>query len=37
MTKAAIVGLGTMGPGVAATLARCGMRVAAFDVSAEAR
>ncbi|MCI0429236.1 MAG: 3-hydroxyacyl-CoA dehydrogenase NAD-binding domain-containing protein [Rhodospirillales bacterium] len=35
--KAAVVGLGTMGPGLAATLARCGMEVRAFDVSAEQR
>jgi 5-formyl-3-hydroxy-2-methylpyridine 4-carboxylate dehydrogenase len=31
MTKAAVIGLGTMGPGIAATLARAGMAVAAFD------
>jgi 5-formyl-3-hydroxy-2-methylpyridine 4-carboxylate dehydrogenase len=37
MTKAAVVGLGTMGPGIAATLARAGMTVTAFDVSAEMR
>jgi 3-hydroxybutyryl-CoA dehydrogenase/5-formyl-3-hydroxy-2-methylpyridine 4-carboxylate dehydrogenase len=37
MTKAAVVGLGTMGPGIAATLARAGMSVTAFDVSAEQR
>jgi len=37
MTKAAVIGLGTMGPGIAATLARCGMTVAAFDSSAEQR
>ena len=35
--KAAVVGLGTMGPGLAATLARAGMEVRAFDVSAEQR
>ncbi len=35
--KAAVVGLGTMGPGLAATLARGGMEVRAFDVSAEQR
>ncbi|MBX6321839.1 MAG: 3-hydroxyacyl-CoA dehydrogenase family protein [Rhodospirillaceae bacterium] len=37
MTKAAVVGLGTMGPGIAATLARAGMAVTAYDVSAEQR
>jgi len=37
MTRAALVGLGTMGPGIAATLARGGMDVACFDTSAEAR
>ena len=31
MTKAAVVGLGTMGPGIAATLARGGMAVTVFD------
>jgi 5-formyl-3-hydroxy-2-methylpyridine 4-carboxylate dehydrogenase len=31
MTKAAVVGLGTMGPGIAATLARAGLTVSAFD------
>ncbi len=35
--KAAVVGLGTMGPGIAATLARGGMEVSAFDVSADQR
>ena len=35
--KAAVVGLGTMGPGIAATLARAGMTVASFDVSADQR
>ena len=35
--KAAVVGLGTMGPGLAATLARAGMEVSAFDVSADQR
>jgi 5-formyl-3-hydroxy-2-methylpyridine 4-carboxylate dehydrogenase len=35
--KAAVVGLGTMGPGLAATLARGGMEVNAFDVSADQR
>jgi 3-hydroxybutyryl-CoA dehydrogenase/5-formyl-3-hydroxy-2-methylpyridine 4-carboxylate dehydrogenase len=33
--KAAVIGMGTMGPGIAATLARGGMDVACFDVSAE--
>src|SRR5262245_43099066 len=37
MTKAAVVGLGTMGPGIAATLARGGMTVTAFDSMAEQR
>jgi 3-hydroxybutyryl-CoA dehydrogenase/5-formyl-3-hydroxy-2-methylpyridine 4-carboxylate dehydrogenase len=31
MKKAAVIGLGTMGPGIAATLARAGMNVSAFD------
>ncbi len=37
MTKAAVVGLGTMGPGIAATLARGGMQVAAYDLNPEQR
>jgi len=37
MTRAALVGLGTMGPGIAATLARAGMAVACYDTSAESR
>ena len=37
MTKAAVIGLGTMGPGIAATLARGGMTVTAFDTDAEQR
>jgi len=37
MTKVAVVGLGTMGPGIAATLARGGMTVTAFDTMAEQR
>jgi 3-hydroxybutyryl-CoA dehydrogenase/5-formyl-3-hydroxy-2-methylpyridine 4-carboxylate dehydrogenase len=37
MAKAAVVGLGTMGPGIAATLARAGMTVASYDVSADQR
>ena len=36
MTKAAVIGMGTMGPGIAATLARGGMTVSAYDTSAEA-
>jgi 5-formyl-3-hydroxy-2-methylpyridine 4-carboxylic acid 5-dehydrogenase len=35
--KAAVVGLGTMGPGLAATLARGGMEVNTFDLSADQR
>lgn len=35
--KAAVIGLGTMGPGIAATLARGGLEVTCFDVSAEQR
>jgi 5-formyl-3-hydroxy-2-methylpyridine 4-carboxylate dehydrogenase len=31
MQNAAVIGLGTMGPGIAATLARAGMTVSAFD------
>ncbi|WP_374372517.1 5-formyl-3-hydroxy-2-methylpyridine 4-carboxylate 5-dehydrogenase [Dongia sp.] len=37
MTKAAVIGLGTMGPGIAATLARAGIAVTAFDASADQR
>lgn len=37
MTKAAVVGLGTMGPGIAATLARGGMRVIVYDAVPEQR
>jgi 5-formyl-3-hydroxy-2-methylpyridine 4-carboxylic acid 5-dehydrogenase len=33
MTAAAVIGLGTMGPGIAATLARGGMTVRAFDAN----
>ncbi len=36
MTNAAIIGMGTMGPGIAATLARGGMSVRVYDASAEA-
>ena len=31
MRNAAVIGLGTMGPGIAATLARAGLHVSAFD------
>jgi 5-formyl-3-hydroxy-2-methylpyridine 4-carboxylic acid 5-dehydrogenase len=31
MQHAAVIGLGTMGPGIAATLARAGLKVTAFD------
>jgi 3-hydroxybutyryl-CoA dehydrogenase/5-formyl-3-hydroxy-2-methylpyridine 4-carboxylate dehydrogenase len=37
MTKAAIIGLGTMGPGIAATLSRAGLSVRTFDANAEQR
>jgi 3-hydroxybutyryl-CoA dehydrogenase/5-formyl-3-hydroxy-2-methylpyridine 4-carboxylate dehydrogenase len=37
MTKAAIIGLGTMGPGIAATLSRAGIPVRCFDANAEQR
>jgi len=37
MTRAAVIGLGTMGPGIAATLARAGMTVTAFDADAGQR
>jgi 3-hydroxybutyryl-CoA dehydrogenase/5-formyl-3-hydroxy-2-methylpyridine 4-carboxylate dehydrogenase len=37
MNKVAVIGLGTMGPGMAATLARCGMTVSAYDASADQR
>jgi 5-formyl-3-hydroxy-2-methylpyridine 4-carboxylate dehydrogenase len=36
MKNAAVIGMGTMGPGIAATLARGGLAVRAFDTSAEA-
>ncbi len=36
MKTAAVIGLGTMGPGIAATLARGGMTVRGFDTQAEA-
>ena len=36
MTNTAVIGMGTMGPGIAATLARGGMSVRVFDTSAEA-
>jgi 5-formyl-3-hydroxy-2-methylpyridine 4-carboxylate dehydrogenase len=37
MSKAAIIGLGTMGPGIAATLARAGYTVSAYDADAGQR
>jgi len=37
MTKAALVGSGTMGPGIVATLSRGGFEVRVFDTSPEAR
>ena len=37
MSKAAVIGLGTMGPGIAATLARAGYEVRAFDADAAQR
>ncbi|MGF1608350.1 MAG: 3-hydroxyacyl-CoA dehydrogenase NAD-binding domain-containing protein [Kiloniellales bacterium] len=37
MQKVAVIGLGTMGPGMVATLARAGLAVAATDLSAEQR
>src|ERR1700722_14186450 len=37
MNRAAVIGLGTMGPGIAATLARAGMQVSAFDADAAKR
>jgi 3-hydroxybutyryl-CoA dehydrogenase/5-formyl-3-hydroxy-2-methylpyridine 4-carboxylate dehydrogenase len=37
MKNAAVIGLGTMGPGIAATLARAGMSVAAFDADPDKR
>jgi len=36
MTLAAVIGLGSMGPGIAATLVRGGMTVRAFDTSKQA-
>ncbi len=36
MKTAAVIGLGTMGPGIAATLARGGMTVRGFDTQSEA-
>ena len=36
MTTAAVIGMGTMGPGIAATLARGGMTVRCFDTSPQA-
>ena len=37
MNKAAVIGLGTMGPGISATLARAGVQVSAFDADAAKR
>lgn len=37
MTSAALIGLGTMGPGIAATMARAGIKVVAYDASADQR
>ena len=36
MKHVAVIGMGTMGPGIAATLARGGMTVSGYDTSAEA-
>ena len=36
MTRVAVIGLGTMGPGIAATLARGGMMVRAYDTHKQA-
>ncbi len=36
MTRVAVIGLGTMGPGIAATLARGGMMVRAYDTREQA-
>jgi len=36
MKNVAVIGMGTMGPGIAATLARGGMNVRGYDTSAEA-
>src|SRR6185312_5212902 len=36
VTRAAVIGTGTMGPGMGAVLARAGIDVALYDVSAEA-
>jgi 3-hydroxybutyryl-CoA dehydrogenase/5-formyl-3-hydroxy-2-methylpyridine 4-carboxylate dehydrogenase len=37
MSKAAVIGLGTMGPGIAATLARAGYTVSTYDADAGQR
>lgn len=37
MKRAAVIGLGTMGPGIAATLARAGLKVATFDSDPDKR
>ena len=36
LRRAAIIGTGTMGPGMGAVLARAGIQTALYDVSAEA-
>jgi 5-formyl-3-hydroxy-2-methylpyridine 4-carboxylate dehydrogenase len=37
LNRAAVIGLGTMGPGIAATLARAGLEVSAYDADAAKR
>lgn len=37
LKSAAVIGLGTMGPGIAATLARVGLKVSAYDADAAKR
>ncbi len=37
MNRVAVIGMGTMGPGIAATLARAGLRVSAFDADSAKR
>ena len=36
MKRAAVIGTGTMGPGMGAVLARAGIETALYDVSADA-
>ena len=36
LTRVAVLGLGTMGPGIVATLARGGLSVSAYDPNQEA-